>query len=442
MAPVPLPQPIDILVARNRIGDAARRTPLQPSAALAEASGAAEVRLKLEHLQNTGSFKIRGAWNKVAAVAEFDPRARLVTASTGNHGIAVAHAAADHRMSVTILVGAGSSPAKLERLRALESDTCVVELFGRDSDDTEAEARRRDLAGQAIYIPPYNDPLVIAGQGTVGLEILEEWPELDTVVVPMGGGGLISGIGLWLKTINPRIRLVGVQPEASPPFAAQRVTGSAKPIPIGPTLADGVAGNVERGSITWKLTPAPRRRDRAGGRNRNCAGHGLGAADPSPPARGERCAGHRGHRRRAPRRPGRTAGGGDHQRRQRGRRDLPDSHETGGLNGSCQPPRRAQNERMTTIEPEPTTPPADEAPAAPAVSPAPAPTPAPVQKAKPEHTANSGLAVLGALLVVFGVVFLVQQLAGDAFGDQWWPFLILAPGVALLTVGLVIPTPE
>jgi len=250
----PLPQPIDILVARNRIGDAARRTPLQSSATLAEASGAAEVRMKLEHLQNTGSFKIRGAWNKVAAVAETDPRARLVTASTGNHGIAVAHAAAHHRMSVTILVGAASSPAKLERLRALESDSCVVEVFGRDSDDTEAEARRRDLAGQAIYVPPYNDPVVIAGQGTVGLEILEEWPEVDTVVVPMGGGGLISGIGLWMKTVNPRIRLVGVQPEASPPFAAQRVTGSTKPIPIGPTLADGVAGNVERGSITWKLS--------------------------------------------------------------------------------------------------------------------------------------------------------------------------------------------
>ena len=227
---------------------------MQPSPALAAAAGAGEVRLKLEHLQNTGSFKIRGAWNKVAAVAEGDPHARLVTASTGNHGIAVAHAAAEHGMAVTILVGAGSSPAKLERLRALESDTCVVEIYGRDSDDTEAEARRRDQAGRATYIPPYNDAEVVAGQATVGLEILEEWPEADTILVPMGGGGLISGIGLWVKTVNPKVRVIGIQPEASPPFAAQRVTGSAKPIPIGPTLADGVAGNVERGSITWKLS--------------------------------------------------------------------------------------------------------------------------------------------------------------------------------------------
>lgn len=241
-------------MARNRIAEAVRRTPLQSSPALAQAAAAAEVRLKLEHLQNTGSFKIRGAWNKVAALAEAEPRARLVTASTGNHGIAVAHAAAEHGLSVTILVGAVSSPAKLERLRALESDTCVVEIYGRDSDDTEAEARRRDQAGRATYIPPYNDAEVIAGQATVGLEVLEDWPEVDLILVPMGGGGLISGIGLWVKTINPKVRIIGIQPEASPPFAAQRVTGSTKPIPIGPTLADGVAGNVERGAITWKLS--------------------------------------------------------------------------------------------------------------------------------------------------------------------------------------------
>jgi len=105
----------------------------------------------------------------VALIAAQKPGAELVTASSGNHGIAVATAAALHRLSLTVLVGASVSPSKLERLRALESDLCVVEVFGRDSDDAEAEARRRDNAGIAVYVAPYNDADVIAGQGTVGV---------------------------------------------------------------------------------------------------------------------------------------------------------------------------------------------------------------------------------------------------------------------------------
>jgi threonine dehydratase len=94
---------------------------------------------------------------------------------------------------------------------------------------------------------------VIAGQATVGVEILEDWPEVDIIVVPIGGGGLIAGIGLWAKAIKPGVRLIGVQPAASPPMYAYFETGSVDPMPIAPTLADGVAGNIERGSITWKL---------------------------------------------------------------------------------------------------------------------------------------------------------------------------------------------
>ena len=108
-------------------------------------------------------------------------------------------------------------------------------------------------AGHAIYIPPYNDPEVVAGQATVGVEILEDWPEVDTIVVPIGGGGLIAGIGLWAKAVKPGLRLIGVQPAASPPMYAHFETGSTDPMPIAPTLADGVAGNIERTSITWRL---------------------------------------------------------------------------------------------------------------------------------------------------------------------------------------------
>jgi threonine dehydratase len=248
-----LPTPADVNAARGRLRGIAMHTPLEASRELAEATGAATVRLKREELQPTGSFKTRGAHNKVALIAAARPEAALVTASSGNHGIAVATAAIRHDMRLTVLVGRSISPAKLERLRAMETQRITVELTGDDTDDAEVEARRRDDAGHAIYVPPYNDPDVIAGQATVGVEILDDWPEVDTIVVPIGGGGLIAGIGLWAKAIRPDLRLIGVQPSASPPMYAHFQTDSTEPMPIAPTLADGVAGNIERSSITWKL---------------------------------------------------------------------------------------------------------------------------------------------------------------------------------------------
>jgi threonine dehydratase len=248
-----LPTLADVNAARARLGGIALHTPLEASPQLAAASGAAEVRLKREELQPTGAFKTRGAHNKVAIVAEGRPEAALVTASSGNHGIAVATAAIRHGMRLTVLVGRSISPAKLERLRAMETQRVTVELIGDDSDDAEVEARRRDDAGHAIYVPPYNDPDVIAGQATVAVEILDDWPDVDTIVVPIGGGGLIAGIGLWAKAMKPDLRLIGVQPAASPPMYAHFQTGSTEPMPIAPTMADGVAGNIERTSITWKL---------------------------------------------------------------------------------------------------------------------------------------------------------------------------------------------
>ena len=248
-----LPTLADVNAARTRLHGIALHTPLERSPELAQEVGAADVRLKREELQPTGAFKTRGAHNKVAVIAESHPEAALVTASSGNHGIAVAAAAARHDMRLTVLVGRSVSQAKLERLRAYETGRCTVELTGNDTDDAEAEARRRDDAGHAIYVPPYNDADVIAGQATVGVEILEDWPDADVIVVPVGGGGLIAGIGLWAKAINPGLRLIGVQPSASPPMYAHFETGSTEPMPIGPTMADGVAGNIERTSITWKL---------------------------------------------------------------------------------------------------------------------------------------------------------------------------------------------
>jgi threonine dehydratase len=251
--PPRIPTLADVIAARARLQGIAVHTPLEASRKLAEATGAAEVRLKREELQPTNAFKTRGAHNKVAIVAEGRPEAALVTASSGNHGIAVATAATRHDMRLTVLVGRSVSPAKLERLRSLETDRITVELAGEDTDAAEIEARRRDDAGHAIYVPPYNDPDVIAGQATVGVEILEDWPEVDTIVVPIGGGGLIAGIGLWAKAVKPGLRLIGVQPSASPPMYAHFETGATDAMPIAPTIADGVAGNIEERSITWKL---------------------------------------------------------------------------------------------------------------------------------------------------------------------------------------------
>lgn len=248
-----MPTLADVNAARTRLRGVAVHTPLEASPALAEEIGAAEIRLKREELQPTGAFKLRGASNKVAVIAEGRPEAALVTASSGNHGIAVASAAVRHDMRLTVLVGRSVSPAKLERLRALETRRITVELTGDDTDSAEAEGRRRDDAGHAIYISPYNDPDVVAGQATVAVEILEDWPDVDTIVVPIGGGGLIGGIGLWAKAVKPGLRLIGVQPAASPPMYAYFETGSTEPMPIAPTLADGVAGNIERDSLTWKL---------------------------------------------------------------------------------------------------------------------------------------------------------------------------------------------
>jgi len=254
----PLPTPTDILAARERLRGIAVETPLEPAPSLAATSGAAEVRLKLEALQPTGSFKIRGAHNKLSLLAAArasgsEPNLPLITVSSGNHGIAVAHAAARYGMAVTILVGHDVSPAKLQWLRSLETDTITVEPEGRDYDEAEAEARRREQLGAAVYVAPYNDADVIAGQGTIGLEILEAWPECEAILAPIGGGGLICGIGLWAKAVKPGLRLVGIQPSASPPMYVYFETGSTKPVPIAPTLADGVSGNIERGSITWAL---------------------------------------------------------------------------------------------------------------------------------------------------------------------------------------------
>lgn len=235
----------DITAAARRIAGRIDRTPLRESAWLGAACGT-EVFLKLETLQPTFSYKIRGALNAVLRLAESGERLPLVTASAGNHGRALAHAAREAALPVVVYAPASAPAAKLDAIRALGADLRLC----ADYDEAEWRAKEHAASGTARYISPYAHPDVIAGAGTVGLEILEARGDVDTIVVPIGGGGLISGIAL---ACAGHARVVGVEVEASSPFTHGLAAGHIVPIEVGPTLADGLAGNLDPDTITFDI---------------------------------------------------------------------------------------------------------------------------------------------------------------------------------------------
>jgi threonine dehydratase len=201
--------------------------------------------LKLETMQPTGSFKVRGALN---ALTRVDADTLVVTASAGNHGLGVAYAARRLGRQVTVVVSAEASRAKIETLRRIGTEPVQV---GTTYDDAEAHALESAARG-GHYVSPYNDPDVIAGQGTIGFELDEQVDGPTTVFCPIGGGGLASGLGLWAST-RPDVRLVGVESEASTAVSASVRAGGWVEVDIGPTMADGLSGNVERDSVTIDL---------------------------------------------------------------------------------------------------------------------------------------------------------------------------------------------
>lgn len=206
--------------------------------------------LKCEHLQPTGSFKIRGATNKVRLLGEGARRAGVFTASTGNHGQAVARAGAEAGVPVTVFVAASAARPKMEAIRALGANLSVV---AGPPLEAELQARRRATEEGKTYVSPYNDPDVVAGQGTIGTELAEQAPQLDAVFLSVGGGGLIGGVGTALKRLNPKAQVVGVWPENSPCMLRALEAGRILDVPEGPTLSDGTAGAVEPGSITFPI---------------------------------------------------------------------------------------------------------------------------------------------------------------------------------------------
>ena len=239
----------DVDQAARRIAGRVRRTPVERSPAL-EAGGAAEVWLKLENQQLTGSFKLRGAANKVLSLGEAERRRGLVAASSGNHGAAVACAAAAAGSRALVFVAEGAAASKLAAIRAWGGE---IRAHGVDTLEAEIAARRHAAARDMTYVSPYNDPAVVAGQGTVGAELAEQVAELDALFVALGGGGLAAGVGGYLKSLRPGLRLVACSPERSPVMHASLEAGRIVEMESRPTLSDGTAGGVEPGAITFDL---------------------------------------------------------------------------------------------------------------------------------------------------------------------------------------------
>lgn len=226
-----------VRAALPRLQGLVERTPLLRNATLSERLGV-PVFLKAEVLQRTGSFKIRGAVNRMAALSEAERRRGVVAASAGNHAQGVALAASLLGVPCTIVMPAEASLPKVEATRRYGAE---VLLEGEDFAACAELALR--MAGERglVLIHAFDDPLVIAGQGTLGLELVEELPEVETVVVPVGGGGLAAGVGLAVKSLQPRARVVGVQVEAAPGTGRAWRSGRIEPVHPSPTLADGIA---------------------------------------------------------------------------------------------------------------------------------------------------------------------------------------------------------
>ncbi|MFC7234965.1 threonine ammonia-lyase [Halosegnis marinus] len=237
-----------VLEARQRVMEVARRTPLDYSYTFSDRTGA-EVHLKLENLQRTGSFKIRGATNRIAHLTDEERAAGVVTASAGNHAQGVALAASRAGVDAKIVMPEYAPVSKVEATKAYGAE---VVLHGVDYDEAQGRAHELEREEGRTYVHAFDDEHVMAGQGTLGLEIVEDCPDVDTVVVPVGGGGLISGIATAVKANNPDTRVVGVQAEGASAMAQSLRKGEVVDTDEVDTIADGIAVG-HPGSLTFEV---------------------------------------------------------------------------------------------------------------------------------------------------------------------------------------------
>ena len=226
-----------------------RHTPLEHSPYLSNLASA-NVFLKLDNIQKTGSFKFRGAISKMTSMSDQEKSNGVVTASTGNHGAACSLAMSTLQIKGKIVVPENVHKNKVENILNLGGE---VEYYGDDCIDAEERAQEISKTTGATYISPYNDEAIVCGQGTMGLEIWEDLKGVDAVFISVGGGGLISGVGGYLKSMNESIQVYGVSPKNSCVMYESLKAGKQLDLPSEPTLSDGTAGGVEFGSMTFEM---------------------------------------------------------------------------------------------------------------------------------------------------------------------------------------------
>lgn len=242
--------PVEIWTARARLKGQILRTPLLFSSELSRKAGC-QIHLKMECWQLCGCFKVRGAINRIAALTESERQRGLITCSSGNHGIALAYAASAFGHPPTkIFLPTDADPNKVDKLRALGAEAV---LYGDNFLETlERVQQYADDAG-GIYVHSHSHPLIIAGQGTIGLEIMEDLPDVETIVVPIGGGGLVSGIASAVKSCASGVRIVGVEPTAAPgAYVSFRDGYCHERIDLRPSVADGLLGTLT--PLTWEIS--------------------------------------------------------------------------------------------------------------------------------------------------------------------------------------------
>ena len=239
----------ETLVAEERIRKHIRKTPIEHSLILSHL-GNCNVYLKCENLQLTGSFKLRGALNKLLSFSKEELVRGLMTASSGNHGAAFAWLMKKFNLKGTIILPEITAPTKIDSLLLYGVE---IKQFGDDCIIAERHGRQTARTQGLTYIPPYNDPQIVGGQGTIGIELTRQVPDVDCVVVPVGGGGLIAGIAGYLKSENKNIEIIGCQPENSAVMYESIKAGRILDLESKPTISDGSAGGIEKDSITFPI---------------------------------------------------------------------------------------------------------------------------------------------------------------------------------------------